>query len=102
VSLLAGVSAPVPVQLTSRTQRSAKLRGERIFKNLVRGVKLCRAITVINAGAHTILQRVSGRVNHIAMTNPTLQRPDGSAPRFVQVGEAEQPRCLVLLLHGSG
>jgi phospholipase/carboxylesterase len=36
------------------------------------------------------------------MTDPTLQRIDGSALRFLQAGETQQPRSIMLMLHGSG
>jgi phospholipase/carboxylesterase len=36
------------------------------------------------------------------MTNPSLQRLDGSALRFLQTGETAQPTSIVFMLHGSG
>lgn len=36
------------------------------------------------------------------MTQTSLQRLDGSALRFLQAGETQQPDTIVLLLHGSG
>ena len=36
------------------------------------------------------------------MPDPTLQRVDGSALRFLLAGDIDTPRSMVLLLHGSG